>query len=1108
MPVGCKDCNTGTAAGGRRAAVRGALAYGGTSLHTTRRFIVGVLCLGLTIGPGVVASGPAIAVAQPAVITVSGTVSYPGATMAGTVGVSGCATALDPSSGSATIAADGSYSFQLAAGCTGGTFSLAALPSTNDLVYSVSAVGVFDAGTTNQVINVAVPPTVPLTISVIDTSNAPVPDAYVDLTKGAVWPTYPVTLTGAISTTGEYKLKTQGKGGARLGVTTGPDGKAEAQLPANSSSSLVASLSLPNGFTAQSASVNASVDGSGGSATVPIDITGPQFVTISGKVTAPAGQTLSGTVGVNYCTSSWGTRSSSSAIAPDGAYSFTLVSGCTGGKWALSVASDATPSLTYRIDGTGFTAPTSDLVANDIPYPDTFDTITVDVTDVTGKPVSGASAYVYPSATGWPAPTVALTSTFSGTSSYVSPNEGTTDGIHSLVFPVPASSTSDVTASVPLGNGGTAKATNVGIASGASTTLVLDTTTPTVETVTLSGAVTQDGKPAFTGTVSVSNCMASQVATHASAPIQEDGSFSLPVVAGCTGGALVVDAYPIDVSDRRLSLSTGYTFNAPATPVQVTIDVPATVPLTIHVTEASGSAVEGASTVARVATWPVYSAPVAGTTLQGGYYMGGGGKGSRALTGTTDAMGNFTLRVPANSTTDVYASIALQAGLRAAGAVMAAPASTTAIQVSVPLTGAEVLSAGSSTGSIGITAPEGTVQDATATTAPQNAVPAGATDLTGSVAYNLTGLTPGATATVSVTLTDTPSTPTALYKNVNGTWVDLSSIATFDGQVVTLTVTDGGLGDSDGLANGTIADPLVLADIDANTLASLRSAVPSAPIAPTTAPTGTGVTLQWTAPASSWNLITGYDVQVATKASGPFSAVTSGTCAGTVKSTQCTATLAGGKTYYFQVRAKDAAGPGPWSATSVGTTTSLAAALKPTFGTVTRTATGFTVNVTNYNPAYMWAASTNAGTVTVGTPTGSTLPLTVTALTAGQSATVTVTTSRTGYASGSAAVSGTALASTPSAPQNVTATGGSKQAAISWTAPASTGGSAITKYTATAWSTSSSGIAAGTCSATKGATSCTISKLNAKTTYWVDVSATNAVGTGPASVRISVLTTP
>jgi titin len=91
-------------------------------------------------------------------------------------------------------------------------------------------------------------------------------------------------------------------------------------------------------------------------------------------------------------------------------------------------------------------------------------------------------------------------------------------------------------------------------------------------------------------------------------------------------------------------------------------------------------------------------------------------------------------------------------------------------------------------------------------------------------------------------------------------------------------------------------------------------------------------------------------------------------------------------------------------------------AIVPTFTTPTRTADGFTVTVTNYDAFYTESATVTAGSITNSIPSGSNWLLTITGLSAGQSATVTVTTSKVGYVSQSATVTGTALAAGPSAP--------------------------------------------------------------------------------------------
>ena len=79
-------------------------------------------------------------------------------------------------------------------------------------------------------------------------------------------------------------------------------------------------------------------------------------------------------------------------------------------------------------------------------------------------------------------------------------------------------------------------------------------------------------------------------------------------------------------------------------------------------------------------------------------------------------------------------------------------------------------------------------------------------------------------------------------------------------------------------------------------------------------------------------------------------------------------------------------------------TTSLGAALTPIVSSATSVFGGFTFNITNYNPAYNYSLSSTAGTATSGEPSGSDLPITVTGLSSGQSATVSITTTRSSYA--------------------------------------------------------------------------------------------------------------
>ena len=89
----------------------------------------------------------------------------------------------------------------------------------------------------------------------------------------------------------------------------------------------------------------------------------------------------------------------------------------------------------------------------------------------------------------------------------------------------------------------------------------------------------------------------------------------------------------------------------------------------------------------------------------------------------------------------------------------------------------------------------------------------------------------------------------------------------------------------------------------------------------------------------------------------------------------------------------------------------------------------------------------------------------------------------------------------PAAPTGVTATAGNGSATVSWTAPSSNGGSAITSYTVTPFigSTAQTPV---TVTGSPPATSTTVTGLTNGTSYTFTVSATNAIGTGPASVAV------
>lgn len=135
---------------------------------------------------------------------------------------------------------------------------------------------------------------------------------------------------------------------------------------------------------------------------------------------------------------------------------------------------------------------------------------------------------------------------------------------------------------------------------------------------------------------------------------------------------------------------------------------------------------------------------------------------------------------------------------------------------------------------------------------------------------------------------------------------------------------------------------------------------------------------------------------------------------------------------------------------------------------------------------------------------GVVLTCTATGLTNGTSYTFKVAATNGTQGLYSAASSSLMPVGAPTAPQAVVVTGGDGSVTVAWSAPSSNGGSAITGYTATAYDATSGGSSQGSCTTT-AATTCTISSLTNGTTHYVEVTATNSLGTGPASTRVSAV---
>jgi len=78
----------------------------------------------------------------------------------------------------------------------------------------------------------------------------------------------------------------------------------------------------------------------------------------------------------------------------------------------------------------------------------------------------------------------------------------------------------------------------------------------------------------------------------------------------------------------------------------------------------------------------------------------------------------------------------------------------------------------------------------------------------GFFSFNITGATPGDEVEVEITLPDSVPADTQYWNYYNNEWHQIPmTIDPNDGKVITITLVDGGLGDGDGVADGTIVDP-------------------------------------------------------------------------------------------------------------------------------------------------------------------------------------------------------------------------------------------------------------------------------------------------------------
>jgi hypothetical protein len=280
--------------------------------------------------------------------------------------------------------------------------------------------------------------------------------------------------------------------------------------------------------------------------------------------------------------------------------------------------------------------------------------------------------------------------------------------------------------------------------------------------------------------------------------------------------------------------------------------------------------------------------------------------------------------------------------------------------------------------------------------------------------------------------------------------------------------------------------------------------VPGAPTNVTATAGNGSASLTWTAPASNGGAaITSYTI--ATIGVGAPSPIVTG-------NTQTSRTVSGltnGNTYTFTVAATNVAGTGADSTASNAVTPQADLPGAPT--NVSGTPGNASVGLSWTAPANDGGAAITSYRITTSgagapapfsTPTPAT-SFTVPGLTNGSSYTFTVAATNSAGTGPDSTPSGAVTPRTvPDAPTNVTAIAGDASADLTWTAPASNGGAAITSYTITVI-----GVGAPPPIVTGNMlTNRTVSGLTNGNSYTFTVAATNVAGTGATSLPSNAVT--
>ena len=288
--------------------------------------------------------------------------------------------------------------------------------------------------------------------------------------------------------------------------------------------------------------------------------------------------------------------------------------------------------------------------------------------------------------------------------------------------------------------------------------------------------------------------------------------------------------------------------------------------------------------------------------------------------------------------------------------------------------------------------------------------------------------------------------------------------------------------------------------------------VPGAPAIGTASAGDASATVTWTAPTSDGGLpINGYTV-TATDSTTPANG--GQTCTWTTGPLTCSATgLTDGDSYSFTVTATNGVGTGASSGVSNSVTPATVPGA-PVIGTASAGDASATVTWTapasdGGSPIMNYLISAYVGgTATIAVGVGNVTSDTVSGLINGTAYTFTVSAmNAVGFGASSGVSNSVTPATVPGAPVIGTASAGDASATVTWTAPASDGGSAISGYTVTSTDSTTPANGGQTCTWTSGPLTCSVTGLTDGDSYSFTVTATDGVGTG-ASSGVSNSVTP